>query len=196
MVYPSREGNTGSRDIYLQKCSERNIPSLSQLLQLLALKFWHFCMVLNKSQLNALLHSVIGSENSRHSLNQSDAKIKPISTWSPAFSRALGSLVFALSSHWLLKVFSSLPIGCYDYIGLDLRHSIEKRFVSFRWFFMDRSNRFFTLNFFSAIFVLYYLFFVSLVSVLLLLQLNLTNLHHSFQFVVSLKPFFQRDWRF
>ena len=89
-------------------------------------------MVLNKSQLNALLHSVIGSENSRHSLNQSDAKIKPISTWSPAFSRALGSLAFALSSHWLLKVFSSLPIGCYDYIGLDLRHSIEKRFVSFR----------------------------------------------------------------
>ena len=108
----------------------------------------------------------------------------------------LGSLVFALSSHWLLKVFSCLSIGCCDYLGLVLRHSIEKRFVSFRWFFMDRSNRFFSLNFFSAIFVLYYLFFVSLVSVLLLLQLNLTNLHHSFQFVVSLKPFFQWDWRF
>ena len=139
---------------------------------------------------------VRGSENSHNSLNQSDAKLKPITTWSPAFSRALGSLVFALSSHWLLKVFSCLSIGCCDYLGLVLRHSIEKRFVSFRWFFMDRSNRFFSLNFFSAIFVLYYLFFVSLVSVLLLLQLNLTNLHHSFQFVVSLKPFFQWDWRF
>ena len=89
-------------------------------------------MVLNKSQLNALLRSVIGSENLRHSLNQSVAKIRPISTWSPAFSRALGSLVFALSSHWLLKVFSCLPIGCCDYLGLVLRHSIEKRFVSFR----------------------------------------------------------------
>ena len=29
----------------------------------------------------ALLRSVIGLENSRHALNQSDAKLKPISTW-------------------------------------------------------------------------------------------------------------------
>ena len=35
-------------------------------------------------------------------LTQSDAKQKPITTWSPAFSRALGSLLgFIMSSHWL-----------------------------------------------------------------------------------------------
>ena len=36
----------------------------------------------------ALLRSVIGLENSRHPLNQSDAKLNPILTWSFAFSRA------------------------------------------------------------------------------------------------------------
>ena len=57
-------------------------------------------------------------ENSRHSLNQSDAKLKPTTTWSPAFSRALGRVVvFTLSSHWLLKVFSSLLIGCCNYFS-------------------------------------------------------------------------------
>ena len=48
-------------------------------------------------------------------LNQSDAKLKSITTWSPAFSRALGGLVvFTLSSHWLSKVFYFLLIGCCD----------------------------------------------------------------------------------
>ena len=36
----------------------------------------------------ALLRSVIGPENSHHSLNQSDAKLKPIMNRSLAFSRA------------------------------------------------------------------------------------------------------------
>ena len=36
----------------------------------------------------ALLCSVIGLENSRHLLNQSDTKLKPIATWLLAFSRA------------------------------------------------------------------------------------------------------------
>ena len=39
----------------------------------------------------ALLRFVIGPENSRHSLNQSAAKLKPTTTWLPAFSRALGN---------------------------------------------------------------------------------------------------------
>ena len=51
----------------------------------------------------------------RYLLNQSDAKLKSITTWSPAFSRALGSLVvFTLSSHWLSKVFYFPLIGCCD----------------------------------------------------------------------------------
>ena len=36
----------------------------------------------------ALLHSVTGQETSRHPLGQSGAKLKPISTWLLAFSRA------------------------------------------------------------------------------------------------------------
>ena len=49
----------------------------------------------------ALLRTVIGLENLRLFLNQSDAKLKPIATWSPAFSRALGSGLF-FSSGFLL----------------------------------------------------------------------------------------------
>ena len=51
----------------------------------------------------ALLRSVIGLKNPRHFLNQSDAKPKPIPTWSPAFSRAWRRLrLFASSSHWFI----------------------------------------------------------------------------------------------
>ena len=57
----------------------------------------------------ALLRSVIGPENSRHSLRQWDAKFEPISTWSPAFSRVLGSLVvFTLNSHWFFILLYTL----------------------------------------------------------------------------------------
>ena len=56
-----------------------------------------------------LLRSVIGPENSRHSLRQWDAKFEPISTWSPAFSRVLGSLVvFTLNSHWFFILLYTL----------------------------------------------------------------------------------------
>ena len=51
-----------------------------------------------------LLCFVIGRENSCYFSNQSDAKVKPITTWLLAFSRALRSLVaFTFSSHWLLN---------------------------------------------------------------------------------------------
>ena len=64
----------------------------------------------------ALLRLVIGPENSCYSLNQSDAKRKPIMTWLPAFSRAwqLGCFCIEFSlalndnffpSHWLLSLF-------------------------------------------------------------------------------------------
>ena len=65
-----------------------------------------------------LLRSVIGLENSRHFLNQSDAKLKPIATWSLAFSRAYRRLlIFALSSDWLLGIFPFVLIGRSDYFG-------------------------------------------------------------------------------
>ena len=49
---------------------------------------------------------LIGIEKSRHSLNQSDKKLNPITTWSPTFSRALCSWFgFSLSFYRLFRVF-------------------------------------------------------------------------------------------
>ena len=47
----------------------------------------------------ALIRFVIGAENLRHPLDQSEARLKSITTWSPAFSRAFDSLFgcFALA---------------------------------------------------------------------------------------------------
>ena len=48
-------------------------------------------------------------ENSRHPLNQSDAKLKTIVSWSFAFSRASRSLlVFNSCSYWLMTRFTLL----------------------------------------------------------------------------------------
>ena len=69
---------------------------------------------------------IIGPENSCHFLDQSDAKIKPITTWSPALPcafprfRLFFCVFVTLSSHWLLKVFSCLPIGRCDKFGFGL----------------------------------------------------------------------------
>ena len=66
----------------------------------------------------ALVRSVIGQKLSRPLPNQSDAKLKPIATSPPAFSRALRRLhIFTLSSHWLLVIFIFVPIGRCDYFG-------------------------------------------------------------------------------
>ena len=104
------------------------------------------------------------------------------------FSLALKGIF--LSSYWLLWLFR---FGFTTLNRKALCFQFSEIVVDFSWIGVTVFHFEF---FFSAIFVLYYLFFVSLVSVVLLLQLNLTNLHHSFQFVVSLKPFFQWDWRF
>ena len=62
-----------------------------------------------------LLCSVIGPENSRHSLDQSHAKP---TTWSPAFSHVWGAeLVFTLSSHWLFGLFSFYLSGRCEYFN-------------------------------------------------------------------------------
>lgn len=54
-----------------------------------------------------------------HSLSQSDARLKPIKNRLLVFSCALGSLVvFPLSSHWHLKVFSFLQILVAIALGL------------------------------------------------------------------------------
>ena len=53
---------------------------------------------------------MIGLENSRHPINQSDTKlIKTIGTWSFAFSRASSSLLVNLSFNWLMT-FALFPL--------------------------------------------------------------------------------------
>ena len=50
-------------------------------------------------------HSVIGHEDSRHPLNQSDTKLEPIVTRSHLFSRATGSLRDFTLSEFSLFLF-------------------------------------------------------------------------------------------
>ena len=70
----------------------------------------------------ASLRSVISPENLRYSLNQSDAKPKPIAPLPLGFSRALLRLfVFTLPSH-LLAIF-------FLHFLFVLRYSIEKRSI-------------------------------------------------------------------
>ena len=63
-----------------------------------------------------------------HATNQSDAKLKPITTWSPAFSRALATLaVFYFEFSLPLQgIFFFFLICCGDYLILFSSHSVEK----------------------------------------------------------------------
>lgn len=67
----------------------------------------------------ALLRPVIGPRNPRHLRDQSDAKLKSVTTWSHAFFRSLGSsVVSSLSSHLAFEGFFSFPlISCCEYFG-------------------------------------------------------------------------------
>ena len=67
----------------------------------------------------ALTRSAIGP--SRHPLNQSDAKQKPIMMWSSAFSRTLCTLPrFTLNSHWLMMKWIIVLSECFDYFSFCL----------------------------------------------------------------------------
>ena len=60
---------------------------------------------------------MIGPENLRHPHDQSYAKLNQSRFGCPR-ARAVGSLVgFTLSSHWLLKIPSSILIGLCDYLS-------------------------------------------------------------------------------
>ena len=65
----------------------------------------------------ALLRCVIGRENSRFFLNQSDAKLKPVTIWSPAFCCALVEL-FLLWLSLTHKGISLLLVDRCDWFGL------------------------------------------------------------------------------
>ena len=68
-----------------------------------------------------LLRSVIGLEISRHLLNQSDAKVKPIATWSLAFPRLRPvTCVYFEFSLALCDIFLGSDWPC-DYFGFGFR---------------------------------------------------------------------------
>ena len=79
----------------------------------------------------ALFLSVIGPENSCYFLNQSDLKLNPITTWSPAFSRAL--------EKWKNVLFFCKKTVCYFITRLD-RDWIET-YSSFDWIAQRNVNR-------------------------------------------------------
>lgn len=79
------------------------------------------------SRIVLVLLPVIGPQNSRRPLNQSDSKLKSITTWSPASSRASGSLlVFPLRSHGPFETFSFPVTSSYNYFGFGSRYPIGK----------------------------------------------------------------------
>ena len=90
----------------------------------------------------ALLRSVIGPENSHHSINQSDANVNPTTIWSPTFSRALGSWLVLISSfHWLFRVFCFLLIGrCDNFSFAFTRLSRKTLYLSWMNFYMQAAE--------------------------------------------------------
>ena len=80
----------------------------------------------------ALFRYMIGPENLRHFLNQSDSKVWPVATWSLTFSRASGSLrVFTSSSNWLLAIFSwPLWLLCF---WIEKLSKVKKFHFHFSW---------------------------------------------------------------
>ena len=67
-------------------------------------------------------------KNSRHHLNQSNTKLKPILIWSLTFSRASSRLpVFTLSSHWLnMPLTFALIVSCYYFGKCSLTHNWKR----------------------------------------------------------------------
>lgn len=79
-----------------------------------------------------LLRSVIGLENPRHTLDQTDAKVNLVANVSPAFTRALGHLLlFNVSFLWPQNfvLFRVVPMKFVlrSVIGHEnLRHNVDQ----------------------------------------------------------------------
>ena len=92
-----------------------SLPEFNCVIRLVFVADWQFFNRISKLIWDwfrfASPRSVIGPENSHHHLDQSNAKLKPISTWSPSFSRASSKFpVFTPSSHWLMMTLTFLLI--------------------------------------------------------------------------------------
>ena len=95
---------------------------------------------------------LIGIEKSRHSLNQSDKKLNPITTWSPTFSRALCSWFgFSLSFYRLFRVSFLLIYFGFAFTILSLKALYMSALIKTELEYSPFNNR-------------YYYFFTSMLS--------------------------------
>ena len=67
------------------------------------------------------IRCVIGLEKYHHFLDQSDVKLKPLTTWSRTFSRALGSLVVLLVLIGCCRYFPSFRLAAQSKSTLRFR---------------------------------------------------------------------------
>ena len=83
---------------------------------------------------------MVGLENSRHSLYQSDATLKQITNLSPAFSRAFGSLfVFYFEFSLVLKSISFLLVAIVIALDTQLEGTLSK---AIQWKLKENSTNF------------------------------------------------------
>lgn len=80
-----------------------------------------------------LLRSVIGLENPRHTLDQTDAKVNLVANVSPAFTRASGHLlIFNVSFLWPLQNFVLFRVVPMKFVlrpvigHENLRHNVDQ----------------------------------------------------------------------
>ena len=80
-----------------------------------------------------LLRSVIGLENPRHTLDQTDAKVNSVANVSPVFTRASGHfLLFNVSFLWPLKNFVLFRVVPMKFVlrsvvgHENLRHNLDQ----------------------------------------------------------------------
>lgn len=68
-------------------------------------------------------------------LDRSDTKLKPSATCSTAFSSTFGtSLVYTMTSHWLMMTLHLILIGHWDFSGFVIsRYYLKLHWKAFKW---------------------------------------------------------------
>lgn len=79
--------------------------------------------------------SLIGSKNLSLQLDRSDTKLKPSATCSTAFSSTFGtSLVYTMTSHWLMMTLHLILIGHWDFSGFVIStYYLKLHWKAFKW---------------------------------------------------------------
>ena len=98
--------------------------------------------ILRRFSFTSLPRSLIGPKELRHSLNQSDAKLQPITTWRPSFPEEVW-MVFYFEFSLAHKCISFLLIGCGDNFRFGITTLNRKALHNFSGptsFYQDKSK--------------------------------------------------------